>query len=317
MFNKSLKRLVATKELGIFLVLILLSIVINFINPVFFVFDNIIEVFRNTSYTAIIAFGMTLLIIAKGLDLSVGAVFALCGLITSVLLFRGWSIPVSIFIGLSVGALIGLFNALTVVFLRIPSMIATLGSMYMARGLVLVITKGKPVYPLPEAFSKIGQGKLFHIPLIVYVAFVLAIIWHIVLTRTVFGRKIYAIGGNETTAKYAGINVPVVTAGVYVIAGALSALSGILTAARFGSGQPTVGEGMEMSVIAAVIIGGASMTGGSATVLGTVLGSLLITVIATGMNLVGVSPYWQRFVTGLVIIIAVGLDQYQRRKKKG
>jgi ribose/xylose/arabinose/galactoside ABC-type transport system permease subunit len=315
--NKTIKRLLATKEIGILIVLIFLSIVINFANPVFFTFDNIIEVLRNTSYTIIIALGMTLLIIAKGLDLSVGAVFAFCGLLVSVLLFQGVPIPVSVFIGLVMGAIIGAFNSLTIVFLRIPSMIATLGSMYMARGLVLVMTKGKPVYPLPANFVKIGQERLFHIPYIIFFAFILSVIFHIILTRTVFGRKIYAIGGNEVTASYAGINVPIITACVYVITGVLSSLSGILTAARFGSGQPTIGEGMEMNVIAAVIIGGASMTGGSATVLGTVLGSLLITVIATGMNLVGVSPYWQRFVTGLVIIVAVGLDQYQRRKKKG
>jgi ribose/xylose/arabinose/galactoside ABC-type transport system permease subunit len=311
-----LKKVLATKELGILVVLILLSIMINVINPVFFTFDNIIEVLRNTSYTVIIALGMTLLIVAKGLDLSVGSVFALCGLLVSVLLFNGVPISVSIIIGLATGAVAGAFNSFTVVFLHVPSMIATLGSMYMARGLVLVMTKGKPIYPLPDSFARIGQGRLFHIPYIIFFAFILAVVFHIILTRTVFGRKIYAIGGNEVTAKYAGINVPVVTATVYVIAGALSALSGILTTARFGSGQPTLGEGMEMSVIAAVIIGGASLNGGSATVLGTVLGSLLITVIATGMNLVGVSPYWQRFVTGLVIVIAVGLDQYQRRKKK-
>jgi ribose/xylose/arabinose/galactoside ABC-type transport system permease subunit len=314
--NKSIKRILATKEIGILIVLVFLSILINTANPVFFTFDNIVEVLRNTSYTLIIALGMTFLIIAKGLDLSVGAVLALCGLLTSVLLFRGIPVPISLFVGLLVGAVIGLFNSLTVVFLHIPSMIATLGSMYMARGLVLVLTKGRPIYPLPEGFVKIGAEKLFHVPYIIIIAAILSIISHIVLTRTVFGRKIYAIGGNEVTAKYAGINVPIVTAGVYIISGVLASLSGILTAARFGSGQPTVGESMEMTVIAAVIIGGASMNGGSASILGTVLGSLLITVIATGMNLVGVSPYWQRFVTGLVIIVAVGLDQYQRRKKK-
>jgi ribose/xylose/arabinose/galactoside ABC-type transport system permease subunit len=314
--NKSIKRIFATKELGILIVLVLLSVIINIANPVFFSFDNVVEVLRNTSYTLIVALGMTFLIIARGLDLSVGSVLALCGLVTSIFLSWGVPVAVSIFIGLLTGAVVGIFNSLTVVLLHIPSMIATLGSMYMARGLVLVITKGKPIYPLPDAFVKIGAGRLAHVPYIIIIAAVLSIIAHIVLTRTVFGRKIYAIGGNEITAKYAGINVPLVTAGVYVIAGVLASLSGILTAARLSSGQPSIGEGMEMNVIAAVIIGGASMNGGSASILGTVLGTLLITIIATGMNLVGVSPYWQRFVTGLVIIFAVGLDQYQRRKKK-
>jgi len=312
---KTLKRFLATKEIGILGVLILLSVIINIANPVFFTFNNIVEILRNTSYTVIIALGMTLIIIAKGLDLSVGSVLALCGLLTSVLLFHGVPVPISIMAGLLTGALMGLFNSFTIVFLHIPPMIATLGGMYMARGLVFVMTKGRPVYPLPEGFVKIGAGKLFHVPYIIIIALILCVIIHILLSHTTFGRKIYAIGGNEVTAKYAGINVPLVTALVYVIIGILSSFSGILMSARFGSGQPTIGEGMEMNVIAAVIIGGASMSGGTATVLGTVLGTLLITVIATGMNLVGVSPYWQRFVTGLVIIIAVGFDQYQRRKK--
>jgi ribose/xylose/arabinose/galactoside ABC-type transport system permease subunit len=314
--RRVLRRTLATKELGIFLVLILLSIIINIINPVFLSFNNIVEILRNTSYTLIVALGATILCIAKGLDLSVGGVLALSGLVCSLCLFNGVPVPVSVLAGLLTGAVFGLINAVAAVRFRIPSMIASLGSMYMARGLVLVITKGKPVYPLPESFANFGDGRLFNIPYIIIIALLLSVAAHVVLTRTVYGRKIYAIGGNTETAKYAGINVALISASAYIISSAGAALSGILTAARFGSGQPNVGDGLEMTVLTAVVIGGVSMNGGSGTILGTVLGSLLINVLSTGMNLANVSAYWQRFCTGLIIIIAVGIDQYQRGKKK-
>jgi ribose/xylose/arabinose/galactoside ABC-type transport system permease subunit len=270
--KRVLRRTLATKELGIFLVLILLSIIINIINPVFLSFNNIVEILRNTSYTLIVALGATILCIAKGLDLSVGGVLALSGLVCSLCLFNGVPVPVSVLAGLLTGVVFGLINAVSAVRFRIPSMIASLGSMYMARGLVLVITKGKPVYPLPESFANFGDGRLFNIPYIIIIALLLSVIAHVVLTRTVYGRKIYAIGGNTETAKYAGINVALISASAYIISSAGAALSGILTAARFGSGQPNVGDGLEMTVLTAVVIGGVSMNGGSGTILGTVLG---------------------------------------------
>jgi ribose/xylose/arabinose/galactoside ABC-type transport system permease subunit len=311
-----LKRVFSMKEMGIFLILIVLAVLIGCVNHTFFEFANLMDILRNTSYTLIIALGMTFVLIARGLDLSVGSLVAFCGLTTCLSLSSGISLIPSMLIGLAAGLLFGLFNAFTVVKLRIPSMIATLGSMYMARGLVLVITKGAPVYPLPEIFTALGQGSLAGIPIVVLLAIVLSVIAHIVLTHTTYGRAVYAIGGNPETAKFAGINVAKITASVYLISGVLAALSGIMTDARMGSGQPSIGDGMEMTVITAVIIGGTSLNGGSGTILGTALGALLINVLSTGMNLVGVSAYWQKFVTGLIIVVAVGIDQYQRNKKK-
>ena len=311
-----LKKIFKTKEIGIILILIVLSVLIQLKNPIFLTYSNIIDVCRNTSYTLVIAVGMTFVLIAKGLDLSVGSLMALGGLISSLAMFHGVPILLAVLLGLLVGAAFGVVNAFCIVKLNIPAMIATLGSMYMARGLVLVITKGSPVFPLPEAFGNFGKGYFLGVPYVVLIALFLSIAAHLVLSRTTYGRKVYAIGGNPETAKFAGINVAMVTGSCYLISGVLAALSGILTAARMGSGQPSIGDGTEMTVITAVIIGGTSLNGGAGTILGTVLGALLMNVLSSGMNLVGISAYWQKFVMGLIIIIAVGADMYQRNRRR-
>ena len=311
-----LKSIFKAKEVGILLILILLSVLIQMKNPIFFTFNNLMDMGRNTSYTLIIAIGMTFVLIAKGLDLSVGSLLAICGLISALGMQGGIPVAVSVLLGLLAGAAFGFFNAFCIVKLKIPAMIATLGTMYMARGLVLVITKGQAVYPLPDSFTNFGKGSILGIPNVVVLAVLLAVAAHIVLTKTTYGRKVYAIGGNAETAGFAGINVAKITASVYVISGVMAALSGIMTAARMGSGQPSVGDGTEMTVITAVIIGGTSLNGGAGTMLGTVLGALLMNVLSSGMNLVGVSAYWQKFVMGILKIVAVGLDQYQRSKRR-
>lgn len=310
------KKIFKSKEFSIFLVCLILSILIEIKNPIFLTYSNIMDVLRNTSYTLIIAVGMTFVLIARGLDLSVGSTFAFGGLFGAILMTNGVPIPLAVLAALIVGMLFGVVNAFCIVKLGVPPMIATLGSMYMVRGLVLVLTKGQPVYPLPDAFSAFGKLKLAGIPCIIIVAAVIAILAHWVLTRTTYGRSVYAVGGNPETAKYAGINVKWITATCYMISGCLASAAGVLNAARMGSGQPTVGDGTEMTVITAVIIGGVSLNGGAGSVLGTVLGTLLMNILSTGMNLVGVSAYWQKFVMGLIIVLAVAFDQYQRSKKK-
>lgn len=310
------KKILRSKEIGIIIILIILSILIQIRNPIFLTYSNVIDVLRNTSYTLIIAVGMTFVLIAKGLDLSVGSIMALGGLVTSLSMFHGLPISMAIVMGLLVGAGFGVLNAVCIVKLNIPAMIATLGSMYMARGVVLVVTKGSPVFPLPESFGNFGKGYLVGIPYVVIIAMILSVVAHVILTDTTYGRKVYAIGGNAETAKFAGINVAMITASCYVISSVLAALAGILTAARMGSGQPSIGDGTEMTVITAVIIGGTSLNGGAGTILGTVLGALLMNVLSSGMNLVGISAYWQKFVMGLIIIVAVGMDMYQRNKRR-
>lgn len=306
------KRLLRARELGILIPLVLLCVLVALNNRVFLSFDNILDVLRNTSYILIIAVGMTFVLIGGGLDLSVGSFLALCGLVCGIGLQAGLPIPLAVLLSLAAGALGGLFNAAVIVKLSIPPLITTLGTLYMARGLVLVVTRGTPVYPLPDEFSAIGNGSIAGIPAVVIVAFAVSLLGAWTLRRTVFGREVYAIGGNEETARFSGIAVCKVKALIYVIVTVLAALSGVLMTARFGSAQPGVGDGYEMQVITAVIIGGTSLSGGSGTILGTVFGALFMCVLANGMNLIGVSVYWQKFVMGAIIIIAVGADHYRQ-----
>lgn len=311
-YKKNLKG----KGTGILIPLILLCILISVVNPVFYSFGNVIDVLRNTSYTLIIALGMTFVLIAGGLDLSVGAFLALSGLICGLCMKAGMPIALAVIIGLLVGVIGGAANAFIITKLSIPPLITTLGSMYMARGLVLVITKGTPIYPLPKAFVDFGSGSIFKIPYVVIIALILSVLAHWVLSNTIYGRKVYAIGGNEETARFSGININRMKVSVYVIVTSLAALSGILMAARLGSAQVSIGDGLEMQVITAAIIGGTSMTGGAGKILGTVFGSLFMTVLSNGMTLMSVSIYWQTFVMGLIIIIAVGIDQTKKTRKK-
>ena len=306
------KKILGAREFGIFIPLILLCALVSVNNVVFLSLDNILDVLRNTSYILIIAVGMTFVLIGGGLDLSVGSFLALCGLICGIALKAGWPIPLAMLAGLAAGVIGGLLNALVIVRLSIPPLITTLGTLYMARGLVLVITRGTPIYPLPDAFSNLGNGDIAGIPSVVVIALAVSLVGAWTLKYTVFGREVYAIGGNEDTARFSGISVQHVKTAVYVIVTALAALSGVLMTARLGSAQPGIGEGYEMQVITAVIIGGTSLSGGSGTILGTALGALFMSVLANGMNLIGVSVYWQKFVMGAIIIIAVGTDHYRR-----
>jgi len=309
------KKLLGARELGILIPLVLLCSLVALDNPVFLSIDNVLDVLRNTSYILIIAVGMTFVLIGGGLDLSVGSFLALSGLMCGIALQAGWPIPVAILVGLATGAAGGFLNAAIIVRLSIPPLITSLGTLYMARGLVLVVTRGTPVYPLPDAFSELGNGDLAGIPSVVIVAFIVSLVGAWILKHTVFGREVYAIGGNEETARFSGISVQRVKTMVYILVTTMAALSGVLMTARLGSALSRQRAGYEMQVITAVIIGGTSLSGGSGTILGTVLGALFMSVLANGMNLIGVSVYWQKFVMGAIIIIAVGTDHYRRSSR--
>lgn len=308
------KKLVNSREFGIGAPLVLLIIIVGAINPVFLDPENIINILRQIAFVFIIGIAMTFVLIAAGLDLSVGSVLALGGVLTGMALLANIPMWISIILGLLAGVAVGVFNGLVITRFKIPSLIVTLGMMYFARGVVQVLTKGNPVYPLPDYFNFIGQGFIAGIPVVVIVAAVLAVIAHIVLTKTAFGRAVYALGGNPETARLSGINVPGVTAWVYVLSGLASALTGILTAARLGSGLSNAGTGMELQVIAACIIGGTSMFGGAGSILGSLIGAAFMAVVANGMVLLRISVYYQSMVIGAIIIFAVGMDQYNRKR---
>jgi ribose/xylose/arabinose/galactoside ABC-type transport system permease subunit len=315
------KSILRARESGIAIPLILLIVVVGVVNPVFFDLDNLMNIARQISFTFIIGIAMTFVLIGAGLDLSVGSVLALggviCGLVLRALMSSMpiWiAIVIAIVIGAIMGTVTGVFNGIVVTRFKIPSLIVTLGMMYIARGVVQVLTRGNPVYPFPDEFNNIGQGYLGAVPNVVFVAIGLGVIAHIVLTQTSFGRAVYAVGGNTETARLSGINVTRVLTWVYVLCGVASAITGVLTASRLASALANAGTGMELQVIASCIIGGTSMFGGSGSILGSLIGAAFMSIIANGMVLMKISVYYQSVVIGAIIILAVGIDQFRRRR---
>ncbi|MGI9861718.1 ABC transporter permease [Moorella naiadis] len=310
-FNRSFFQ---AQEVGIFISLILLSLIIGFVNSAFWNAGNLIEILRSISFMVIVGVGETLVLISGGLDLSVGSILAVGGVISGLALVNQLPITLALFFGMLSGLLLGWLNGFIITRFKIPPLITTLGMLYVARGIVLVITKGRPLYPFPDAFNAMGQGSFGGIPYVVFFMIVFAIAAHWVLNYTTLGRSIYAIGGNEQTARTSGIDVDRIKLITYSIAGLMSGITGILMAARLSSAQSNAGTGWELTVIASVIIGGTSMFGGAGSILGTLIGAALMAVITNGMVLMNVSVYWQNIVVGIIIVVAVGLDQYRKMK---
>lgn len=311
------QRLTGFREFNILAALLLLGAFLSVTTEAFLTTGNLFGVARAFSLTAIVAIGQTLVILTGGIDLSVGSVLALSGLSTGMLLQRGFPFPVAVLAGLLVGALIGLTNGLLVTRVGLPPFIATLGTLSIGRGLVYVLTKGYPVtvpYEYKE-FIWLGQGYIWIIPVPVIIMVLLTIVGTIFLGFTTYGRYIYAVGGNPEAARLAGIPVERVRLLVYVASSTLAALAGLILVARLVSAQPSAGLGFELPVIAASIIGGTSLMGGEGTVLGAVLGAAIMGVLENGMVLLGVSTYAQQAVTGTVIILAVSLDIWQKRRR--
>jgi len=310
----SLEKVWNLQESGIIVPTIIFAIFVQFVNPVFLSTQNITNILRQSGFILIPAIGMTLVLIAGGLDLSVGSVLGLGSFAVGFCMVK-LNLPIwlSIIAAILAGIVIGLINGKIIVKFNIPPIIMTLGMMYMARGLIYVSTKGLPIYPLPKQFQAIEQNAVFVLPTIVIICVILCIIFHVVLTRTTFGRSVYAIGGNPEAAKLSGINIDNVKMMVYAISGMMAAIAGIIMASRLGSAQPNTGETYEMNVIAACIIGGTSTFGGRGTILGTTVGALLMSMLANSMTLMKVDVYYQKLVIGAVLVIAVIIDQYKRK----
>lgn len=300
-------------KLGPFLGLLLLCIVLTFMSDRFLTVDNLLNVTRQVSINAVISVGMTLVILTGGIDLSVGSILAFAGSITAGLLAGGQAIVPAILIGSIAGAVIGLVNGLLITKADIPPFIATLGTMTAARGFTLVYTDGRPITGMEEAFRFLGGGYIAGIPVPVIIMLLIFIIAHIALTKTRFGRYIYAIGGNEEVARLSGINTKKVLMAIYTIAGLLAGFSGIIMASRLNSAQPTAGTGFELDAIAAVVLGGTSLSGGVGNVGGTLIGAMIIGVLDNGLNLLNVSSFYQQVAKGIVILLAVYVD----KKRKG
>ena len=306
--KKYIGRFMKRQESSIILAVLVYVIFVTVVNPTFLSADNIFNVLRATGFTLITVVGMTLVLITGGLDLSVGSVLALGGVATGMACTSGIPVWIAVLIGVSVGAVIGCINGFIIVKAGIPPLIVTLGMQYAARGLVSVLTEGVPVYPLPEGLMKIEQTKILSIPMVVIVAVLLAVLGHIILTKTGFGRSVYALGGNEEAARISGINTQQTKFMVYVIVSTLAALAGVFMAARLGSAEAAAGTGYELTTIC-----GVSTFGGMGSVAGAAIGALFMEILTNSLTLMRVSVYWQNLVVGTILILAVLLDQYKRK----
>ena len=304
------------RQFGTFAVFVVLCAVISLLTPHFFTVTNLLNVAQQTVINALIAVGLTFVIISGGIDLSVGSILAFAGVVMAHALRLGWPFPLAIAAGVAVGATCGLVNGLLISFGRLPPFIATLGMMSVARGAALLATDGRPVSGFEESFRWLATGQVAGLPVPVLVMVLVYALAHFVLQRTKFGRYTYAIGGNEEASLLSGVPVRWYKIGIYVLGGALAALSSALLTARLNSAQPIAGLSYELDAIAATVIGGTSLMGGQGSVIGTLIGALIMGVLRNGLNLLGVSSFIQQVVIGVVIIAAVLLDTFFKQSKR-
>jgi len=284
-------------------------------SPYFLTVPNLLNVVRQVSIIAITSFGMTMVILTGGIDLSVGSMLAFAGAISAGMIVNtGLNVYLAILIGLAAGTALGLFNGLAVAKAKLPAFIVTLAMMTVARGFTLIYTNGRPISGFDETFRFLGAGYIGAIPVPVIIMFLLLIVIYILLKKTPLGRYIYAIGGNEKATKLSGINTDKIKIAVYALNGFLAAVSGIILTSRLNSAQPMAGEGYELDAIAAVVLGGTSLSGGSGTVIGTIVGALIIAVLNNGLNLLNVSSFYQLVAKGGVILLAVFLDRKSQQQ---
>ncbi|MDT8859245.1 ABC transporter permease [Alkalihalobacillus sp. MEB130] len=304
------------KKYGIFIILILLIVLMSILTPHFLSTANLVNIVRQMSIIGIIAIGVTPIIITKGIDLSSGSLIALVSVVVATFAQGDFPIIVPIVVALGVGLLVGLINGTMVAKGMLAPFIATLGMMTAARGAAMLYSDGRPIGGISESFTFIGQGIIFGIPVpVIIFAFVGLVTW-VLLNKTKIGRYVYAIGGNEQAAVTAGINVSRIKLMVYAYAGLLGGIAGMILTSRIASGQPQAGLMFELDAIAAAVIGGTSLFGGIGTVGGTIIGALIIGVMNNGLDLLGVSSYWQQIVKGAIIVSAVYIDSRKNHRKK-
>jgi ribose/xylose/arabinose/galactoside ABC-type transport system permease subunit len=296
-------------------ILVLFFIFLTISTDKFLTVNNLANLARQTSIVGIIAVGMTFVIISAGIDLSVGSVLALGGIIGSMLMRDGHSILLSILGAIAVGVVVGIINGVIINDLKVTPFIATLGMMYIIRALVLLITNASYISPLPKSFINFAADSYFFIPTLFLIWIVIVIVAFIFSRYTLMGRNVFAIGCNTECARLSGINIRNNTYMVYIIVAALASFAGVLTAGRLATGLPMAGMGYELQVIAAVVVGGGSLSGGEGTIIGTLLGALLIATIANGGNLLGVNPHILNIIVGILIIISVYIDQLNKNRR--
>lgn len=311
--TRTLKRIVEAEQTMLLVALIVLFVLGTILSPVFLTLKNIMNVFRSAALVSISGFGIVMILLIGEIDLSIGSMQAVAGLVAVTVLNRTGNIVVSLLATLAVGALIGLTNGLLVTRLKIKSLIATLGMLSVLRGSVMVLTQAKSIQAGVKGFQQIGVGYIGPFPIAVIIALVLAVIVYYLLEHTAFGRYIYAIGGSNNAARLSGLPVENIKLIVFVIVGVVTMLSGFILAARMNSAQPSAGTGFEMEVIASVILGGVSLEGGVGKISGAIIGILILSILSNILILLNISSFYHEVARGIVIILAVYLDG--RRKQ--
>ncbi|CAK7022530.1 MAG: Ribose import permease protein RbsC [Enterocloster aldenensis] len=309
-----IRKIADKNEIGTLFPLLFICIVVACINPNFLAFDNMMDIFRTTSYYLIVGAPLTLLLIAADMDLSIGAVTALGGVCCMFAMRAGLPVLLCIILGLGVGGIVGIFKAWVIVDCELPALIVTLGIQYAVNGIVSISTRGMSVSGATDAFKILGQGRIFgKIYYTVIIALIIAVMYQLILTRTKYGRSLFAVGGNPETARLSGIPVKRRKKEIHILVSMFAALVGIFMASRFAGAQAAAGSGTELTVMAAVIIGGTSLFGGSGSVLGSILGCLLLAVISNGLVLIRVDSFWQNLIFGIILLISVAIDKYRQK----
>lgn len=303
------------RRLGTLAGLVGLCLLLWILTPHFLTVSNLLNVLEQTSINAVIAVGMTFVILSGGIDLSVGSVLALAGVVMATLLQEGWAVLPAIAAGLAIGFGFGAFNGIAIAWGRLPPFIATLGMMSIARGCALLFTEGRPVSGFDQGFRSLATARILGIPAPVVITAAVYLAARFVLSSTRFGRYVYAMGGNEEATRLSGVNVRLHKTLVYGVSGLTSAIAAVLLTARLNSAQPIAGIMYELDAIAATVIGGTSLSGGDGGVGGTLIGALIMGVLRNGLNLLGVSSFLQQVVIGLVIVFAVLLDTVLKSRK--
>jgi len=307
--RKSVSFKLLIRRYGMLIVFLVIAISLSLYSPAFRSMSNLVNILQQNAVYAIVACGMLLMIIVGGFDLSVGAVAALSN-VTAAYIFKISSIPLGIVGGLLLGVLVGVFNGILISKAKINPFVATLGSSTLVRGLLFVSTNAEPVYGLPSGYTVIGMGSIGPIPITTVIAGLVILLTLVILHYTLFGHHIYSVGGNEEAARLAGINVDRIKIATYGIGGFFAALGGLILLSQSNIGQPAVADGLPLTIIAIVVIGGTPLTGGVGNISAPIIGTLMLGVISNGLNLLNASPYWKPALTGLIVILAVASERY-------
>jgi ribose transport system permease protein len=303
------------RQYGLIIALILLIVAFSFTSEYFFTANNFMNIARQVSVTAIVAVGMTFVIISGGIDLSVGANLAFSGVVAAMSFSATGSAPLALLVGVATGGAIGLINGIITAKGKITGFIVTLATMGAIRGFAFILTGGNPVTASDKSFTFFGIGNIAGVAVPIIIMVIIIALGSFFLNTTKFGKYVYAVGGNERASRWTGLKVDRVQLAVYAVVGVLAGLAGVILAGRLGSGQPFAGDGFELDVIAAVILGGSSLAGGRGKIFGTVIGVLIIGVLNNGLTLLDVSSYWQMVVQGAIILAAVLIDRWASKKE--